>query len=511
MGATRIARPEKRALIRPPVNDVYAKYLMPCKARWVFLFGSAGSGKSVAASQKIAMRLNSEPDTKHKALGVRKYYSDIEESMYDRVINELDSLGLSSRWKVTKKPLKIAQKPPRGGRSQDQSKMIFRGIDDSEKIKSLEGITIIWIEEGTQLSEQEFLQLDLRLRGVTNGYYQIIVSFNPVSENHWIAKYAEPQMFDEEDRHEGTGVVKVLVPDKVWEYKRISEVDGKKFETVVRSINTTYKDNRFLPAEYKATLESMSGTLGDMYVVYALGRWSTGTKEGKFFPTFDFAKHTRMPAKLAYDPTKPIHLSIDFNVRPYMSGLLSQMEWKNGYWNGYNRYLEVRFFDEIAAKSPLNTAYGLGQTFEANYPNSGAFYLYGDATGVRGLGVKDTKSLFEDFSRGLGSLAGFAVERIPASNPRYKAISKGALGRKAFCTRLFDGNTVPIRILVSKKCKNFIKDLQEVNSTAEGKIEKIKDKDGVEQLGHMSDCFAYYVCHPDALGAFAYSITKKTG
>ena len=254
----------------------------------------------------------------------------------------------------------------------------------------------------------------------------------------------------------------------------------------------------------------MGSALGSMHVVYAKGRWYNGSQAGLFFPTFDYSKHAKMASSVAYNPALPIHLSIDFNIQPYMSGLLFQMEHKKGYWNGYTDYIEVKVFDEIAATAPHNTAHGLGQLFAARYPDSGGFYLYGDATGTRGLGIRDTKSLFEDFERGLGIMAGFANRRIPKSNPRYKAIAKGSLGRQAFCTRLFNGDTVPIRMIVSRKCTNFIKDLQEVEATPEGKIKKIKDKNGVELLGHMSDCFAYFVCHPDALGEYAYSVIKPT-
>ena len=47
------------------------------------------------------------------------------------------------------------------------SVLLFKGIDDPEKIKSIDGITSIWIEEASELTLEDFTQLDLRLRGVT--------------------------------------------------------------------------------------------------------------------------------------------------------------------------------------------------------------------------------------------------------------------------------------------------------------------------------------------------------
>lgn len=44
------------------------------------------------------------------------------------------------------------------------SSFLFKGLDDSEKIKSITGITDIVIEEATEITQDEFTQLDLRLR-----------------------------------------------------------------------------------------------------------------------------------------------------------------------------------------------------------------------------------------------------------------------------------------------------------------------------------------------------------
>lgn len=43
------------------------------------------------------------------------------------------------------------------------AEILFSVIDDSEKIKSITGITSIWIEEGSELLQKDFEQLNLRL------------------------------------------------------------------------------------------------------------------------------------------------------------------------------------------------------------------------------------------------------------------------------------------------------------------------------------------------------------
>jgi phage terminase large subunit len=62
--------------------------------------------------------------------------------------------------------------------------IIFRGMDDPEKIKSVQGINRIWIEEATELKKEDFNQLDLRLRGKKE--IQMTATFNPISAEHWL-------------------------------------------------------------------------------------------------------------------------------------------------------------------------------------------------------------------------------------------------------------------------------------------------------------------------------------
>jgi phage terminase large subunit len=67
------------------------------------------------------------------------------------------------------------------------SELVFEGIDDPEKIKSIKGITSIWLEETTEFSEDDFHKIDLCLREQGPGYKQIIMSFNPQEvEARWL-------------------------------------------------------------------------------------------------------------------------------------------------------------------------------------------------------------------------------------------------------------------------------------------------------------------------------------
>jgi phage terminase large subunit len=120
------------------------------------------------------------------------------------------------------------------------SVILFKGLDDSEKVKSIEGITDIVIEEASELTEDDFDQLNLRLRAKC-GNLQIHLMFNPVSKVNWV-------------------------------YKRFFE-NGTPEDTVI--IHTTYKDNPYLPQEYINSLLRLERTNPAYYKIYVLGAFAT--------------------------------------------------------------------------------------------------------------------------------------------------------------------------------------------------------------------------------------------
>ena len=69
----------------------------------------------------------------------------------------------------------------------------------SEKIKSVAGITDIIVEEATEISQDEFTQLDLRLRA-NAANLQMFLMFNPVSKVNWCYKLFFKEDFEEEQK-----------------------------------------------------------------------------------------------------------------------------------------------------------------------------------------------------------------------------------------------------------------------------------------------------------------------
>ena len=143
------------------------------KDRYLIFKGSAGSGKSVFVTKKVVLRAISEAG--HKFLMTRKVHKTLKESIFEEVRKRVIEWGLKNRYHYyeNKSDLKIELK---------ESQFLFMGMDDPEKLKSIEGITSAVCEELTEFDEKDFDQINLRIRGKTPYYKQTIGMFNPISD-----------------------------------------------------------------------------------------------------------------------------------------------------------------------------------------------------------------------------------------------------------------------------------------------------------------------------------------
>lgn len=212
-------------------NEAFLPFLTDYSHRFEVYYGGAGSGKSVFITQKILIKALTQ---KRKVLIMRKVGSTLKDSCWQLVLDTLSQFQLFSFCNINKSVMTIEL--PNG------SVLLFKGMDDSEKIKSVTGITDIWAEEATEFGEEDIEQLNLRLRAKTSDL-QMLFSFNPVSKANWVYK----RWFKDG----------VIITD----------------DTVIHQ--STYKDNRFLPDDYVATIEKMARTNPTYYRIYALGEFAS--------------------------------------------------------------------------------------------------------------------------------------------------------------------------------------------------------------------------------------------
>ena len=125
-------------------------------------------------------------------------------------------------------------------------KIMFRGMDDPMKITSISVtvgvLNLFWIEEAYQIpTEAAFDMIDESLRGnVPDGYFkQIVLTFNPWHEAHWL----KSRFFDRDD-------------------------DPRVFATT-----TTYECNEWLDEADRANMEQLRIRNPRRFQVAGLGNW----------------------------------------------------------------------------------------------------------------------------------------------------------------------------------------------------------------------------------------------
>lgn len=138
------------------------------------LNGGRGSTKSSAISIFIILGMIQNP--KAHAMIMRKIGETLEGSVFAQMLWAINTLGLQSFFRATKKPLKITYIPT--GQT-----IFFRGMDDPLKMKSIKPpfgfFKYVWYEEWNQFggSEETRSINQSLLRG--NEKYVVFYSYNP--------------------------------------------------------------------------------------------------------------------------------------------------------------------------------------------------------------------------------------------------------------------------------------------------------------------------------------------
>ena len=324
------------------INDTYEPYLKD-EHRFLVLYGGASSGKSVFAAQKVIQRTKSELG--HRFLCLRKVDRTVKRSIFQELKQVIYDGQLEKEFIIYRSDYSF--------RHANGNEILCQGLDEPEKIKSIQGITGMWIEEATEFTEEDIDQLNLRIRGHKQNYIQYILSFNPISEDHFlIDKYIKNQ------RENG----------------------------MFKTVHTTYKDNLFNTPEDIAVIEGFKETNELYYQVYCLGEPGAVDTSGKFLYNFHKQDHVSECGK---SDDQPIKLSFDFNLEPFAVSI-----YQNVGTNG------LKFFDKIRLEN--SDIYQVCDMIKANYPND--FYIAtGDRTGYNRAGtVRGKTSYWKIIKKELG-------------------------------------------------------------------------------------------------------------
>lgn len=203
--------------------------------KYLIAYGGTGSGKSWSIAQKFIYRCLysiqiNKPET---FLVVMKTRETLKKAAFEQLKRLIFEYNCDSLCRITESPMKIRWK--------NGTEIWFTGLDKPDRqLKSVPGISSVWCEEADQLTPDDLRQLNIRMRGCCPTYNQIVLTFNPISTNHWIKK----TFFDR--------IVENCHIDK-----------------------STYLDNPYLQKDHDwiRELENYKETCPLYYQVYCLGMW----------------------------------------------------------------------------------------------------------------------------------------------------------------------------------------------------------------------------------------------
>ena len=340
------------------INDCY-KQLLEDYTRYIVFRGGSSSGKSFFIVQRSIYNVCTVPG--YNMLVVRAVNKDNHTTTFQEFLKCLNAWGIRDAFRVNSSN-GLEEIQFKG----NKNKIVFKGLNDVEQIKSFTfetgPLVCVWIEEANEATEDDFNQLDLRLRGLSAIPKHIILSFNPVDVDSWL----KPRFFD-------------------------NPLDKK----ICKIIETTYKDNKFLSDEDRQAIERYKDIDLYYYTVYALNQWGNRSTARVFhnvvIEDFDIKEYQLENRRFGMD--------FGFNHANALIGT----GWKDGelylFWEYYRKgQLNKEFIDSVLRttlpKDYIIKADSADPDKIAEWNNAG-YSVYGATKGPNSLmrGINYLKSL----------------------------------------------------------------------------------------------------------------------
>jgi phage terminase large subunit len=320
--------------------------------------------------------------------------------------------------------------------------------------------TDVFIDEASEISEKAFDIINSRIRWMIADYNltpKILITGN--AGDHWIK-------------------------NKYIKDSKGKPVELKKYQRVIRG---TVKDNidKNFATNYESQLEKISSTYDRLRLLN--DDWDIMPRTGReYYFSFVPSKHI---CRFEYNPDEPLHISLDFNVNPYMTMLVSQIIYEG------DKFV-IRFLDEFCLTHPLNKTSSVCKAFKKKYGDelkhrAGVFY-YGDSTSQKRNTMSD-EQYEHDFSIVESELFGMLTngsDRVINNPP--------VLKRRDFILNILE-EKLKLKVEISENCTELIKDLLYLKQGADGKKFKELMRDPItnatyQKYGHTSDAMEYIIC-----------------
>jgi phage terminase large subunit len=261
-------------------------------ARYKLYFGGRGSGKSTSFATVLIARAAERPI---RVLCCREFMSSIRDSVHQLLVDRIEALGVSAQFIIERASI----------RHKNGSEFVFAGLKyNTTRIKSMENISVAWIEEAATISAASLSILIPTIRAPNS---EIWASWNPILET-----------------------------DPIWDF-----VKNPRPDSIIRSV--TYRDNQYFPEVLRREMLDLKERDYDQYQ-HVYGGKPRQTLVGAIFAkelrdATEAGRITRVP----YDPLKGVHVAFDLGFKDHTAA-----------WMFQTVQSEVRFIDYMeGAQEPI--------------------------------------------------------------------------------------------------------------------------------------------------------------
>ena len=288
------------------VSQRFLKFLTDWESEQYLLIGGYGSGKSYHVALKIVLKLMEEQRIALVVRQVRETIRDSCFSLFKEILEKMDYLSDDKRNKTkavaTTSPMEI--KFPNG------SRIIFRGMDNPEKLKSINNVSIVWLEECSEIRADGYTELLGRIR-TPNISLHFFLTTNPIDRQNWIYS----RFFSRTDEHGK----EIIIQDEEEFYEKRTLINKR---NKVYYHHSVLDDNPFLPRAYKERIEALKDTDPQLYAVARWGRFgATGTR---VLPQFRIAQNAREFRNIVTSiPSRYHFFGLDFGFETSFNALMS--------------------------------------------------------------------------------------------------------------------------------------------------------------------------------------------
>lgn len=325
------------------VAERFEEFLFDWDYRTYLLIGGFGSGKSHSIATKLILKCYSE---ERKIAVIRKTYKSHRLSSFALVKRLLTEKGLLETNKhIYRHDTKvIAKESPMKFIFPNGSEMLFEGLDDVENLKSLDGVTIVWFEEASQITPRQYN--NVRTRARKEGYETyFFLSSNPMGFENWLyktffVKKRKPNMTREELED-----LTIVSPEEFYK-KRTLVRKGVYYH------HSTVDDNPFAEKSYISDLDNIKEYDPQLYETGRHGKF--GAVVTRVLPQFTVADtHEEVMDAVNKLPELNHYTGMDFGFEEsYNAVIRMAVDIDKKILYLYNEIYENHVTDDIFSKRP---------------------------------------------------------------------------------------------------------------------------------------------------------------